>query len=601
MKQMQPIPIKLPYGLSDFNALISEGYYYADRTDLIPAIEEAGRQLLFLRPRRFGKSCLLSMLENYYDLGRAEQFETLFGALTIGQNPTPNRNRYLILNWDFSTIDASGDVMTIARGVHGHINSAIERFSLRYHKQLQQPVRLNGDDALRSLENLINVAAGAGHPLYLLVDEYDNFANEVLTSRAQGKARYDALTTGEGIIKTVFKMVKSLAGGRGLERVFLTGVSPLVMSDITSGYNVVENISHFAEFNRLCGFERDEVVAMNRRIAQLCQLPPGAAMEAMEVMRHYYNGYCFSEASDARLYNPTLCLYFWKQWQHSCEYPKQMLDDNLAMDKNRIAYIASLPHGSEVIEQLTASDRAVTMWLQTGFGIEKLLAREVPDKGYLLSLLYWFGVLTVDGNDALGETCLKIPNQVIRQLYLERLQQELLPSYELANTREAVAKQFYLSGEMAPLAAFIEQNMLQSLANRDLRWANELSPKLIFMTLLHNTFFYNTQSEAATGKQYIDILFEVRPDRRQSPLLDHLFELKFIPLKQLKLSDRELQTMSREELAELPLVKAALEGAKQQGEVYWQQLQHDQPQKAWQLQRHAVVLLGFSRLVWELR
>ncbi|QEP45054.1 AAA family ATPase [Ectothiorhodospiraceae bacterium BW-2] len=590
--------MKLPYGLSDFNALISEGYYYADRTDLIPAIEEAGRQLLFLRPRRFGKSCLLSMLENYYDLGRTEQFETLFGALTIGQNPTPNRNRYLILNWDFSAIDASGDVMTIARSVHRHINSSINFFNSRYAEYLNQEVVLNLDDALGSLENLLAAVKTLGHPLYLLVDEYDNFANEVLTSRAQGKARYDALTTGEGIIKTVFKMVKSLAGGRGLERVFLTGVSPLVMSDITSGYNVVENISHFAEFNRLCGFERDEVVAMNRQIAQLCQLPPGAAMEAMEVMRHYYNGYCFSEASDTRLYNPTLCLYFWKQWQHSCEYPKQMLDDNLAMDKNRIAYIASLPHGSEVIEQLTASDRAVTMWLQTGFGIEKLLAREVPDEGYLLSLLYWFGVLTVDGNDALGKTYLKIPNQVIRQLYLERLQQELLPSYELVNTREAVAEAFYLSGEMAPLAAFIEQNMLQSLANRDLRWANELSPKLIFMTLLHNTFFYNTQSEAATGKQYIDILFEVRPDRRQSPLLDHLFELKFIPLKQLKLSDRELQTMSREELAELPLVKAALEGAKQQGEVYWQQLQHDQSQKAWQLQRHAVVLLGFSRLVW---
>jgi len=251
-----------------------------------------------------------------------------------------------------------------------------------------------------------------------------------------------------------------------------------------------------------------------------------------------------------------------------------------------------------VIEQLTASDRAVTMWLQTGFGIEKLLAREVPDEGYLLSLLYWFGVLTIEGVDALGESCLKIPNQVIRQLYLERLQQELLPSYDLANTREAVAKQFYLSGEMAPLVEFIEQNMLQSLANRDLRWANELSPKLIFLTLLHNTFFYNTQSEAATGKQYIDILFEVRPDRRQSPLLDHLFELKFIPLKQLKLSDRELQAMSREALAELPLVKTALEGAQAQGIAYEQQLQHDQPQKGWKLQRHAVVLLGFSRLVW---
>ncbi|QEP45055.1 AAA family ATPase [Ectothiorhodospiraceae bacterium BW-2] len=590
--------MKLPYGLSDFNALISEGYYYADRTDLIPAIEEAGRQLLFLRPRRFGKSCLLSMLENYYDLGRTEQFETLFGALTIGQNPTPNRNRYLILKWNFSMVDASGDVEQISERLHDHINSEIDTFSIRYRQLLPHKVKLHPKNSLISLKNLLNVAAEAGHPLYLLVDEYDNFANEVLTSRAQGKARYDALTRGEGIIKTVFKVVKASAEGSGLERVFLTGVSPLVMSDITSGYNVVENISHFAEFNRLCGFERDEVVAMNRQIAQLCQLPPGAAMEAMEVMRHYYNGYCFSEASDTRLYNPTLCLYFWKQWQHSCEYPKQMLDDNLAMDKNRIAYIASLPHGSEVIEQLTASDRAVTMWLQTGFGIEKLLAREVPDEGYLLSLLYWFGVLTVDGNDALGKTYLKIPNQVIRQLYLERLQQELLPSYELVNTREAVAEAFYLSGEMAPLAAFIEQNMLQSLANRDLRWANELSPKLIFMTLLHNTFFYNTQSEAATGKQYIDILFEVRPDRRQSPLLDHLFELKFIPLKQLKLSDRELQTMSREELAELPLVKAALEGAKQQGEAYWQQLQHDQPQKAWQLQRHAVVLLGFSRLVW---
>ena len=593
----QTAGMRLPYGLSDYQRLIGSGSYYADRTHLIPAIEAAGEQLLLLRPRRFGKSLLLSMLENYYDLNRADRFSELFGPLAIGQHPTPRHNRYLILKWNFSTIDAGGDIESIARGVHGHINSMIRDFSVRYRDRLEQEIVID-DDSLRSLEHLLVEARRIDRSLYLLVDEYDNFANEVLTHRNQGQARYEALVRGEGILKTVFKVVKAATEGGGLERVFITGVSPLVMSDITSGYNVAINISLEQPFDALCGFREDEVLAMNRRIAAGCRWPADRAEEAMTLMRRYYNGYRFSANVAERLYNPTLCLYFWRTWQNEGAYPKQLLDDNLAMDKNRIAYIAALPHGNDVIERLSAGERIATNHLQTGFGIEALLQRQVPDEGYLLSLLYWFGVLTLNEIHALGESELMIPNQVIRQLYLERLQRALLPGYTLANQREQVAKVFYLSGDLAPLVAFIETNMLQGLANRDLAWANELSLKLILLTLLHNTFWYTTRSEQAAGKRYIDLLLEVRPDLRHTPLLDHLFELKFIPLNQLKLSDRELQALSPQPLAELPLVARALDGADAQGEAYCQQLQREEPAIPWRLHRHSVVLLGFSRLVW---
>ncbi len=214
--------MKFPYGLSDFATLIGESYFYQDRTDRIPLLEDAGRQLIFIRPRRFGKSLLLSMLEHYYDVNRAGQFDALFGHLTIGQHPTPLRNQYFVMKWDFSLVKAQGEVKDMEAALHRHLNDCVQDFALRYQARLAHPIEIHADNAL----------------LY-----------------------------GEGLLKTVFKAVKAAAGGQGLDRAFITGVSPIVLSDMTSGYNVAKNIDLDDEFNDLCGFTEGELAAVLARLA----------------------------------------------------------------------------------------------------------------------------------------------------------------------------------------------------------------------------------------------------------------------------------------------------------------------------------------------
>ncbi len=211
--------MRFPYGIADFRAIRNEGYFYADRTDRIPLIEQAGKQLLFLRPRRFGKSLWLSVLENYYDLARAADFGPLFGDLKIGRNPTPLHNRYFVMRWDFSMVDPRGDADAIAASLYDHINGAIKSFIWRYQGHLPDNTIVLHANALRSWQELLAAISKTPHKLYLLIDEYDNFANEVMISPLRGTNRYEELVQGEGTIKTLFKAVKSAAGGQGLDRV----------------------------------------------------------------------------------------------------------------------------------------------------------------------------------------------------------------------------------------------------------------------------------------------------------------------------------------------------------------------------------------------
>ena len=231
--------MQFPYGLSDFATLMEGGYFYQDRTDRIPQLEAAGRQLIFIRPRRFGKSLLLSLLEHYYDLNRADQFDALFGRLAIGQVPTPLHNQYFVMKWDFSLVQAQGDLTAIAAALHRHRNDCVQDFALRYRGRLSHRIELYPNNALSSWRSALMAVSQTPHKLYLLIDAYDNFANEVLMAGRQ-RDDYAALLYGEGLLKTVFKAVKAAAGGQGLDRVFITGVSPIVLSDMTSGYNVGE-------------------------------------------------------------------------------------------------------------------------------------------------------------------------------------------------------------------------------------------------------------------------------------------------------------------------------------------------------------------------
>ncbi|MCP4696823.1 MAG: AAA family ATPase [Gammaproteobacteria bacterium] len=592
--------MKFSYGLADFLAIREEEYFYVDRTDRIPLIEEAGYQLLFLRPRRFGKSLWLSTLENYYDLAKADKFKTLFGGLKIGQNPTPWHNRYFILKLNFSSVLAGGDYHEFKQYFYNHINGKIQGFSQKYRNHLQYPIEIDKHNALSSFQSLLNAVAVADYPLYLLVDEYDNFANEVLISDIRGKERYQELVESEGIIKTFFKAVKESAEGGGLDRVFMTGVSPVVLSDMTSGYNVVKGIYQRPEYADLCGFTSAELHDAVQQVISECGLPMAKVQDVVNVMRTFYDGYRFSTRADETIYNPTLVLYFLDNFIRDCEYPEKILDDNLAMDRNRIHYVAQLPHGQTLVTQALAAndanpDQAVTICqFADRFGIQAML-NAPRDRAFLASLLYYFGVLTLDGYDELGKLRLTIPNLVVRKLYAERMQEALLPEYEDQERRGYAAEQFYAYGNLEPLCDLIEQKFFKVFDNRDLRWSNELTVKTAFLTLLFSDTFYIMDSETSIERGYTDLTLILRPDKRRFKLFDHVLEFKYLKWKSLgRQVDRN---MDREALRELPPVAKKLAEAEAQLAKYHKTLEQVYADKL-KLRTHAVVCIGLERLVW---
>ena len=592
--------MKFPYGIADFYKLISKGYFYVDRTDRIPLIEEAGEQLLFLRPRRFGKSLLLSMLENYYDVAKADEFSKLFGHLAIGQNPTPLHNQYFVMKWDFSGVASTGNVQRIREALYDHINGCIEQFIVHYRNFLHYKITIHPTNALRSFQSVLAAIQTTPYNLYLLIDEYDNFANSVMmSSQSDSRSRYKALVQGEGLLKTVFKAVKSATTGLGVDRIFITGVSPIVLSDVTSGFNIAENISNEPEFNDLCGFEEPEISAAVQQVAQTCQLSLQQSTLAQASMREFYDGYYFTLYQGANVYNSTSVIYFLKYWQKHCRIPDNMLDDNLAMDNQKVSYIASLSGGRELILNALEETPPVSIEkLQTRFGLKDMLSAK-KSRQSMASLLYYFGVLTLGGRNKTGKLLLQIPNVVVRRLYVEQIQEMLLPDLDDREKGKQAAERLYTKGEMAPLCDFILQHYFKVFDNRDSKHLNELTIKTAFLLLLFNDHFYLMGSETEVERQYADLTMIVRPQMRQYPsLLDILIEFKSLKLGEVKLSGKEVRKLSRNEIKALDQVKEKLKEAKEQAQKYGKVLEKKYG-SALRLRKYAVVALGFDRLVWE--
>ena len=592
--------MKFPYGVCDFYKIITKGYFYVDRTDRIPLIENRGVHLLFLRPRRFGKSLLLSMLENYYDVAKADEFNRTFGKLAIGKNPTSERNTYVVMNWDFSAVDPQGSSNQVKRALHSHINGCIEQFIARYHHILDYDIQIHPDNALRSFQSLLAAVQSSPYKLYLLIDEYDNFANEVLMGgRSDSKARYENLLFGEGAMKTVFKAVKSATKGLGLDRAFITGVSPVVMSDITSGHNIAKNIYLLPDFNDLCGFRESEIRKALKQIAKKCRMSDAQASEALDMMQTFYDGYAFAYEQQPLVYNPTLAIYFLEHLHDYCRYPRRIMDSNLAMDKSKITYISRLAHGEQMIMNALGEQSPVHIdALADRFGVEDILTA-VKDTTFMASLLYYFGVLTFSGRLTYdGDLIFKIPNLVIRKLYVERIQELFLPEYKDKEDVRKAVRTFYNSGAIQPLCDYIEQRYFKVLDCRDYRWANELMIKTAFLTLLFNDTFYIMDSEPALERQYADLTMIVRPDMRQYQLMDFLIEFKYIGLKKFNLSGKQVRKMSAEKLRDLAPVKEKLKEAAENLPLYRNTLNRIYGDML-RLKVYIVVAIGFDRLVWE--
>ncbi|MBF0200836.1 MAG: AAA family ATPase, partial [Desulfamplus sp.] len=456
-------------------------------------------------------------------------------------------------------------------------------------------VNINKNNAISSISSLVNAVRITPYPIYLLVDEYDNFANKVMMGVHKDRDRYENLVRDEGILRTLFNVVKSNTTSTGFDRTFITGVSPVVMSDITSGYNIAEDIYFHHRLNDICGFKEYEVRNVLKSIVEECGLDAEKTEEAMSIMKTYYNGFCFVPRFDEYIYNPTLSLFFLKKFQDTCTYPRNMLDSNLSTDSSKLEYIAHLPLGGDIILSMVERENFVmTDELSQRFGIGEMLDERTKNSSFIVSFLYYFGILTLAGETDDLRLKLTVPNLIIQRLYVEQVQLMLLPEPSTRDDGRDAAAKVYQKGDMEPLCDFIENRYFNVFKNRDYRWANELVLKAAFVTLLYNDLIFIMDSETELSRKYADLTMIIRPDKRYGKIFDVLIEFKFVNLKDAKMTGEDAKSLSKTALHELPLVKSALEAGEKQVMEYGRML--DVKYKNLRLQKFVVAALGFERV-----
>ena len=510
--------MKLPYGISDFARLRRDGYFYQDRTGYIPVLESLGEPyLFFLRPRRFGKSLWLSILAHYYGREHAEDFDWLFQGLAVGEQPTPLANSYLVLKFDFSRIDTSSRADT-KQGFTRNVIGGIRQFWRRYQATLPD---LNPDeilaeaDASTSIQNLFTALTGTDHRIYLLIDEYDHFTNQLIGPDLR---HFQEIVTGTGYVRKFYETIKTATGQGTVERIFMTGVSPVTLDSLTSGFNIGKNFSQREDLHSLMGFSEEEVRDLLANLALKEDTD-------LAVLRNWYNGYRFAEEALESLYNPDMVLYYASEYQGRNRPPKRMLDTNIASDYGRIRQLFRLggkeARHFELLQQLLET-REIRSQITAQFSFEKTFT----DVDFL-SLLYYSGLLTMRGNH-LGIPKLAIPNKVIEKLYYDYFGDYLARQTEQRpaelRVQDAVVEMAE-HNDPRPLLQLVADTLAQ-LSNRDAIPLNEHTIKSIMVSYLHASQLYFIQSEPEFDRKYVDLLL-LRREPFPAPH-QFTFELKYL-------------------------------------------------------------------------
>ncbi len=519
-------PKRIPYGVADYGSMKRNHMYYVDKTAYIPLIEESPYYLLFIRPRRFGKSLWLSTLAHYYDINQAEHFTELFGDTYIGQHPTEERNAYLVLRLDFSQINPAPDLVQssfetyTARVFKGFLRSYERFFS---PEERQDILSTTGADV--RLQALLEYAAEHALKVYVLIDEYDNFANTILST--VGQQAYQDLTHGAGFFRYFFNLLKGAAGEGRLTRLFITGVSPVTMDDVTSGFNIGTNISLQREFNALLGFREEEVrhiLSYYRQVGWL-SLDEEACLATMSA---WYNGYRFAVDAPESVYNSDMVFHFLLQAQHREHIPHNLIDTNIRVDYGKLRHLMLVNqqlNGNFSVLQHLAEEGQTLGHVVPSFPLEDLLNRQ-----NFISLLFYFGLLSFYGLSQ-GMPVLRIPNLTVKTLLYGYLRDALrdvnafrVDIYTFSNLMRRMA---YL-GEWQPVFDFLAAEVRQQTSVRDYLAAEKVIQGFL-LAYLSITNYYLTWSERELGGGFADIYLEPFVLHYPDMKYGYLIELKYLP------------------------------------------------------------------------
>ena len=519
--------LKMPYGISNYEKIVNDGYYYVDKTRYIEKLENLPEtSIIFLRPRKFGKTLFTSVIENYYDKNRVEKFDELFGNRYIGKNPTKNKNRYCILRFNFSGIDTSSEEATI-RGFKKEVASSIEVFIHRYDLDFYVNKE---DEAENILDNLIKAfyVQKAQEKIYVIIDEYDHFANELLGFYPE---RFRTLVSKNGKVRKWYEILKK-GTETVVDRIFITGVAPITLDSLTSGFNIGTDITQDEDFNDMMGFTKTELLEIldNQEISKEEQ------EKILPIMKENYDGYKFCLEAENQIYNSNMCLYFLSKYIRLGEIPDKLIDMNIASDYSKIGKMLDLCKGENKLEILrkTVQGEPITNKI-----VEKFNPAIEFTEIDMISMLYYLGYLTISGN-LVGIPELIIPNKVMKEIYASYFMQ--LMNQEAAfridnSTNQEILIQLAMEGRIDKIVEVLKI-YLNNLSNRDLIKFDEKYIKLIFYCIAMSIQSYWVKSEMEVKRNYPDILLV--PKDRTKGYKAIMVEFKYIKKGETaKLEDKQ--------------------------------------------------------------
>ena len=485
----------IPYGISDYEKLINNNCYYVDKTKYIELLEiPSNSYVMFLRPRKFGKTLFTSVLENYYDINKKGSFDKLFGETYIGKHPSKLKNSYYILRFNFSGIDTTSEETTINKfkeKVTASIQDFIDRYKIDFY--------INPELSAEGLLNNLIIAfknQKQGEKLYVIIDEYDHFANELLGFRTK---EFKNLISKNGKIRKWYEILKE-GTESVIDRIFITGVAPITLDSMTSGFNIISDLTRDREFNEIMGFTKEELI----KIMDSQEINKEKQEELLPIMEENYDGYRFSKEAEIKIYNSNMCLYFLNEYIKYKEIPEELVDTNIASDYSKIGNMLRLCRNENRLDIIgkTVSGKGILTTLIRQFNPEKSF-----EEAEMVSMLYYLGYLTIVG-ERLGKVELGIPNKAIKEIYARYFLKILEEDTNLKINEKQyneILEEIALKGKIDKITKLVEE-YLSNVSNRDFIGFDEKYIKIMFYCILMNFEMYWVKSEMEIKRNYPDIL-----------------------------------------------------------------------------------------------